>query len=90
MVESLLQFCQGMSQGDIVDRVYAQHIALLIYTCFSAYTMQARSTKVAPQQTEKSGAKFQIIKCLKQTLSSFPMQSTLVISDIFRSINSDG
>jgi hypothetical protein len=31
----------------------------------------------APQQTEKSGAKFKILKCSKQTLSPFPQQSTL-------------
>jgi hypothetical protein len=34
----------SMSQGDVVDRVSAHYIALLIYTCFCAYTKQARST----------------------------------------------
>jgi hypothetical protein len=34
----------GSSQGDIVGRVSAHYIALLIYTCICAYTMQARST----------------------------------------------
>jgi hypothetical protein len=29
------------------------------------------------QQTEKSGAKFKILKCSKQTQSPFPQQSTL-------------
>jgi hypothetical protein len=33
-----------MSQDDIVGRVSAHYIALLIYTCFSAYTIQARFT----------------------------------------------
>jgi hypothetical protein len=40
----------------IVGRVTAHYIALLIYTCFCAYTIQARS-----------GAKFKILKCSKQT-----------------------
>jgi hypothetical protein len=31
----------------------------------------------SPQQTEKSGVKFKILKCSKQSLSSFPQQSTL-------------
>jgi hypothetical protein len=31
----------------------------------------------APQQTEKSGAKFKILKFSKQTQSPFPQQSTL-------------
>jgi hypothetical protein len=32
------------NQGDVVGRVSAHYIALLIYTCFCAYTIQARST----------------------------------------------
>jgi hypothetical protein len=47
------------------------------YTCFSAYSLPARST---PQQTEQSGAKFKILKCSKQTLSPFPQHSTLVVT----------
>jgi hypothetical protein len=33
-----------MSQGDVVGRVSAHYIALLIYTCFCAYTIQTCST----------------------------------------------
>jgi hypothetical protein len=40
--------------------------------------MHERSTA---QQTEKCGAKFKILKCLKQTLSPFPQQSTLSAID---------
>jgi hypothetical protein len=32
------------SQGDVVGYVSAHYIALLIYTCFCAYTIQARFT----------------------------------------------
>jgi hypothetical protein len=46
-----------MSQGVIVGRVSSHYSALLIYTC--AYTMPARS--------EKSCAKFKILKCSKQS-----------------------
>jgi hypothetical protein len=52
-------------QGTRVRAIDSAHyIALLIYTCFCAYTIQA------PQQTEKSGAYFKILKCSKQTLSN--------------------
>jgi hypothetical protein len=42
----LLSFWQGMSQGDIVGHILCPlyHPALLLYTCFCAYNMQARST----------------------------------------------
>jgi hypothetical protein len=55
------------SQGDVVGRVSAHYITLLIYTCFCAYTVQGHY-RHAPQQTKTSGAKFKILKCSKQTL----------------------
>jgi hypothetical protein len=36
--------CGRTSQGDVVGRDFAHYIAQLIYTCFCAYTIQARST----------------------------------------------
>jgi hypothetical protein len=62
------------SQGDVVGRVSAHYIALLIYTCFCAYTIQVSSTtngKIRreiqnPQMFETDPA-----------LSPFPQQSTL-------------
>jgi hypothetical protein len=41
------------SQGDVVGRVSAHYIALLIYTCFCAYTIQARSTTNGRIRLEK-------------------------------------
>jgi hypothetical protein len=57
---------QGTSQGDIaiMGKVSAHYIALLIYTCICAYTMQARSTT-----NGKIRRKFKILKCSKQTLA---------------------
>jgi hypothetical protein len=65
------------SQGDVVGRVSANYIALLIYTCFCAYTIHARSTTNGkiwreiqnPQMFETDRAP-----------TPFPQQSTLVLN----------
>jgi hypothetical protein len=36
---------------------------------------------------EKSGVKFKILKCSKQTLSPFPQQSTLILTVIFPDVS---
>jgi hypothetical protein len=54
------------SQGDVVPT---------ISPCLSI--LASAPILYAPQQTEKSGAKFKILNCSKQTLSPFPQQCTL-------------